>query len=91
MALLPATGIPLNCGTISGTGVPTYTYNKPKIGSDEFDMVFTPFDRIISAGSDSIYFDNEAERIISSGASYITDIECTESMGVPFYSPEVIV
>jgi len=91
MALLPATGIPLNCGTISGTGVPTYTYNKPKIGSDQFDMIFTPFERVTAAGTESSYFDNEAERIISSGTSYITDIECVEAMGATFYSPEVIV
>lgn len=71
MALLPATGIPLNCGTISGTGVPSYNFDKTPVGQLVFRV--TPFDYVTSSGTDTPFTDQDADLTQSVGADYITN------------------
>lgn len=70
-----AQGIPLNCGSIIGGSVPTYTFNKPRMGGDFFQLFANPKIRTISAATSGFIYQDDLILLQSSGATTITDYE----------------
>lgn len=80
-----ATGIPWNCGTIAGTGVPVYTFRKPSIGGDSFVLQTTELIRTVSSASSGQITNNDLVFLSTSGATTISDYYVNVSQLIPDY------
>lgn len=78
-----AIGVPLNCGTFVGSGVPVYSFKKPSIGSDYFTIFAQSFIRTVSAATSGTITINDIQFIRSSGATTITDFNVSTQQLVP--------
>lgn len=70
-----AYGVPLNCGSFIGANVPIYSFKKPKIGGDAFELIVNPITRIISASTSGIINQYDSLMVRNSGATTITDYQ----------------
>jgi hypothetical protein len=86
-----AQGVPLNCGTFVGSGVPVYNFTKPSFGGDSIKLVAQPTTRIVSVASSGTVVQNDRNMVSVSGASIITDYNTTVEQLVPGFYPTSIV
>lgn len=86
-----AAGIPLNCGTFVGSGVPTYKFTKPFIGSINpsvtIQILAQPIIRNTTSSSVSNVVTQDFESVVSSGVSTITDYFIDVEQTLPNYYP----
>lgn len=82
-----AAGIPWNCGTIAGTGIPVYTFKKPSIGGDSFILVTNESTRTTTSASSGTSSVQDLLYVTSSGATTISDYFISINQSVPDYIP----
>lgn len=86
-----AVGIPLNCGTFVGSGVPVYSFRKPSFGGDFIKLNTQAITRIVSSASSGTLIQNDRNMVSVSGASTITDYNTSVEQLVPGFYPTSIV
>lgn len=85
-----AVGIPWNCGTIAGTGIPVYTFKKPSIGADSFELIANEFIRTVSAATSGTSSVKDLLYVTTSGATTISDYYVNINQLIPEYIPITI-
>lgn len=86
-----AQGIPLNCGTFVGSGIPIYSFTKPNFGQGYITLSAQSGIRTTSAASSGIVTTKDIQNIVSSGANTITDYTVSVGQEIPgFYQTSII-
>lgn len=73
--MINAQNFPLKCGTIAGTGIPTYIFKKPSIGGGRIEVFAQPITRVISTVGSGYTTNYDAAIYKSSSSSTITDFQ----------------
>ncbi len=86
-----AQGIPLNCGTFVGSGIPVYSFTKPIFGGGFLSISTQQLIRTTSSSSSSLVTTKDVQNTVTSGANTITDYIVTVNPSSPDYYASAVI